>query len=289
MNPRTLGFVGLGRMGARMSGRLAAAGYAVIGYDAAGTTERLPSGAVAAASIADLAARADTVLLSLPDGPASIVVCTQIADTPERHVRMVIDLSTIGIVAARACAALLRQAGITYVDAPVSGGIAGAQSGSLAMMVGADPEVFELLKPVLAVIAKNRFRVGDAPGQGQAMKLLNNYVAATALAATSEAVVFGASFGLDLTQMIEVINVSSGQTSASTDKFPKSVIPGTYDYGFAGGLMTKDVRLYLENANTAGVPRHVATTVAELWRRFNEACPGADFTFIHKYLADGGS
>jgi 3-hydroxyisobutyrate dehydrogenase len=286
MNPRTIGFVGLGRMGARMSRRLVAAGYAVIGYDAAGTLERLPAGASAAGSIADLAARADIILLSLPDGTASVAVCAQIPNTPERQVQTVVDLSTIGITAAQACAALLRQAGINYVDAPVSGGIAGAESGSLALMVGSDPEVFELLQPVFAVIAKNRFRVGDAPGQGQAMKLLNNYVAATALAATSEAVVFGASYGLDLTQMIEVINVSSGQSSASTDKFPRSVIPGTYNYGFAGTLMTKDVRLYLENADAAGVPRHLATTVAELWHRFNETCPGADFTFIHKYLAD---
>ena len=157
------------------------------------------------------------------------------------------------------------------------------------MMVGAPAAVFEQLEPVLAVVASKRFRVGDEPGQGQAMKLLNNYASAAALAATCEAAVFGARLGLDLPTVVDVLNASSGRSAASQDKFPKSIVPGTYDFGFAGALMTKDVSLYLENATAAGVPHELAGSVAAIWQRFNAAHPDADFTALHKYLAEGGS
>jgi 3-hydroxyisobutyrate dehydrogenase len=284
----TVGFIGLGRMGGPMSGRLVAAGYRLVGFDAAGTRERLPRGAVAAASAEEVAAGADTVFLSLPNGDASRAVCRQLVDAPGRRAQTVVDLSTIGIRAARECAALLAPAHLTYVDAPVSGGVAGARSGSLAVMVGASTAVFDRVQPLLGVLARNCFRVGDTPGQGQAMKLLNNYLSATALAATSEAVVFGARLGLDLTQMIDVINVSSGRSTASSDKFPRSILPRTYDFGFAGVYMAKDVRLYLEEAEQAGGPHALAAVVVQVWQRFHEAHPEADFTYIHRYFEDGG-
>lgn len=285
----TLGVVGLGRMGGPMAGRLAAAGYAVLGYDLAGTAARLPEGADAASSVADLAARAEVILLSVPDGAASLDVCRQVVSRADRRVDVVVDLSTIGIAAARECAGLLGDAEIAYVDAPVSGGVAGARHGTLAMMVGAPARLFDALEPVLSILAAKRFRVGDAPGQGQAMKLLNNYAAAAALAATCEAAIYGARLGLDLTTIVDVLNASSGRSAASEDKFPRSIVPGSYDFGFAGALMTKDVGLYLESATAAGVPREVADAVTAIWRRFNAACPDADFTALHTYLADGGS
>ncbi|MBA2451278.1 MAG: NAD(P)-dependent oxidoreductase [Chloroflexi bacterium] len=283
---QVLGFVGLGRMGGPMAGRLAVAGHRVIGFDLAGAHGRLPEGAVAAASVEAVVGAAEIVFLSLPDGAASLAVCRQIADAPERRTRVVVDLSTIGIKAARECAALLAPIGLTYVDAPVSGGVAGARSGSLAMMVGVEAPIFEALEPLLVVLAANRFRVGDAPGQGQAMKLLNNFISAAAMAATSEAVVFGARMGLDLAKMIDVINVSSGRTTASTDKFPRSVIPRSYDFGFAGALMAKDAALYAENADAADVPHQLGASVARLWQEFHAARPDADFTAIHKYLEE---
>lgn len=282
-----LGFAGLGRMGGPMSARLVAAGHTLAGFDPAGTRERLPEGADIAESITDLARYANTILLSVPDGKVSQEVCREIAATDGRVTSVVIDLSTIGIAAARECAATLAKAGITYVDAPVSGGIAGAESGTLAMMVGAREDVFNGLKPMLDVLGKNCFRVGDEPGHGQAMKLLNNYASAAALAATCEATVFGEKLGLDLAGMVEVLNVSSGRSAASQDKFPKSIVPRTYDFGFAGALMTKDVTLYLENAAAAGVPHQLASAVAATWQRFNATHPDADFTYIHKFFEDG--
>jgi 3-hydroxyisobutyrate dehydrogenase len=283
-----VGVVGLGRMGAPMARRLVVAGYAVTGFDVAGTAVRLPDGAEGAGSVAELASRADIILLSVPDGDASRSVCAALAAAPRATCRVTtaIDLSTIGIDAARACATLLASAGIAYVDAPVSGGVAGAEQGTLAVMVGAPEELFARVEPVLAVLARNRFRVGDTPGQGQAMKLVNNYAAAAALAATCEATVLGARLGLDLATMVEVLNASSGRSSASEDKFPRSILPGTYDYGFAGALMTKDVALYLESATTAEVPRDLATAVTALWQRFLAAEPDADFTALHRYLLE---
>jgi 3-hydroxyisobutyrate dehydrogenase len=278
-----LGFVGLGRMGAPIAWRLAGAGYRVVGYDAAGRRGDLGELAFAASSAA-VAAEAEVVFLSLPDGAAVQAVCGQIVQAEGRRARVVADLSTIGIPAARACASLLDAAGMTYVDAPVSGGVAGARTGTLTMMVGADAASFAALRPLLELVARTCFHVGSVPGQGQAMKLLNNFVSATALAATSEAVVFGSRLGLDLSQMIDVLNVSSGRTTASSDKFPRSVIPGTYDFGFAGALMAKDVALYLEAAAADGAPRQVAERVAEIWNRFTAAHPDADFTYIHKHV-----
>lgn len=288
MNAQILGFVGLGRMGGPMAGRLVAAGYQLVGFDSAGTSERLPTGARNANSVRDLATRSNTVFLSVPDGAASQEVCGEIAEASNRQVRTVVDLSTIGITAARECARLLGVAGLDYIDAPVSGGVAGARSGSLTMMVGASASLFAEMEPLLAVVAKHCIRVGDAAGQGQAMKLLNNYASAAALAATCEATVFGAHLGLDLTRMVEVLNVSSGRSAASEDKFPRAMIPHTYDFGFAGALMTKDISLYLENATAAGVPHELATAIAAVWQRFNAAHPDADFTYIHKYFEDGG-
>ena len=287
MSTETLGFAGLGRMGGPMSARLVNAGYRLAGYDPAGTRERLPEGAVVSESVTDLARFAGSIFLSVPDGTASRAVCEEIAAADGRTTSVVVDLSTIGITAARECAAILESAGVTYVDAPVSGGIAGAESGSLAMMVGAPEHVFTEIEPILRVLAKNCFRVGDEPGQGQAMKLLNNYASAAALAATCEAVVFGEKLGLDLAGMVDVLNVSSGRSAASQDKFPKSIVPRSYDFGFAGALMTKDVSLYLESASETGVPHNVADAVAATWQRFNTAHPNADFTYIHKFFEDG--
>ncbi|MDP9310988.1 MAG: NAD(P)-dependent oxidoreductase [Chloroflexota bacterium] len=286
MTKETVGFIGLGHMGGPMAGRLADAGYPLIAFDAAGTQERLPAGATAGASVEDVAARADTILLSLPNGSVSKTVCGQIARAANRRVQAVVDLSTIGSPAARDCARMLGEVGAAYVDAPVSGGVGGARAGTLALMVAAEPSVFERMKPLLSTIGKHLFHMGNEPGQGQTMKLLNNFLAATALAATSEALIFGAANGLDLAQMIEVLNASSGRNTATADKFPKSVVTGTYDYGFAAALMAKDVSLYLESVEATGVAHEIGATVAELWRRFSEACPGQDFTYIHKYLSE---
>ena len=281
-----LGVVGLGNMGGPMSRRLVGAGWQVIGYDAAGTAARLPSGARAAGSVAEIAQAAPVVLLSLPDGDAVIAVAGDIAGAGGRRAVVVVDTSTIGIDAARTAAAALDAAGIAYVDAPVSGGVAGARAGTLAMMIAAEAATVERLQPMLAAIAGNRFHVGATVGQGQAMKLLNNFLSGTAMAATAEAMSFGLDHGLDMKTMLEVLNASSGQNTATSDKYPRRVLTGTYDAGFATRLIAKDVALYERCVAASGARSTVGATVCEQWRRADAALPGSDFTRIYDYVRD---
>jgi 3-hydroxyisobutyrate dehydrogenase len=289
MSSTTIGVIGLGRMGGPIAARLAREGHDVVGFDAAGSEERSGQGVRVASSVADVAGRCRVVALSLPDGAASEGVITELVQPGDRAVTTVIDLSTIGMSASKRCAAILAAAKIDYVDAPVSGGVAGASTGQMAMMAAASPTVLRQVEPLLSEIAKNLYVVGEEPGHGQAMKLLNNFVSANALAATFEAVVFGSRVGLDMQQMVDVLNASSGRTTASSDKLPRAVLPGTYDFGFAAEAMRKDVRLYLEGATRQGAPHEVAKTVDALWQRFVDAYPGTDFTYLHRYLEEGGS
>src|SRR6266850_2028782 len=157
----------------------------------------------------------------------------------------------------------LKAKGIVAVDATVSGGLAGAEKGTLAVMVSGPDEVVPRLRPALEVLGKI-FVVGREPGQGQTMKLLNNLLSATALAISSEAVVMGVNAGLDPQQILDVINSGTGRNSATADKFPRFVLPRTFNAGFAIGLFNKDIRLCLEEADALGVPMIVGTAVRQL-------------------------
>ena len=282
----TLGFVGLGNMGQPMARNLAAAGWRIVGFDAAGTEPRLPPGATAAMSVAAIAAMAEVVVLSLPDGKAVNAVVAEIAAAGERRVAAVIDTSTIGAEAAQTAAATLVPAGVVYVDAPVSGGVSGAKAGSLAMMVATDSLTFARHQPMLGLIAKNCFYIGDVVGQGQAMKLLNNFLSGTAMAATAEAISFGMDQGLEMKTMLEVLNASSGQNTATSDKYPKRVLTGTYDAGFATKLIAKDVKLYEECVADSGAASVIGSVVCAQLQRADAALPDSDFTRIYDYVRD---
>ena len=284
MSAARLGFIGLGNMGGPMAANLAAAGIALSVYDQAGTADRAPAGADCVESAAEVAAATGTVLLSLPDGDVSRSVAREIAGAPGRTASVVIDFSTIGLDASRDVHALLAEAGIAYIDAPVSGGTRGAKNGTLTVIWGGPADIMAANRAALDAVAGNVFHVGDHPGQGQAMKLLNNYLSAVAMAATSEAIAFGLSQELDFATMLEVINVSTGRNEASADKFPSRILSGTYDAGFHMALMTKDVVLYLESARQTGSPVAVGEPVVALWRQADAAMPGADFTRIFDFV-----
>jgi 3-hydroxyisobutyrate dehydrogenase-like beta-hydroxyacid dehydrogenase len=173
---------------------------------------------------------------------------------------------------------LLAKRNIVQIDSPVSGGVAGAEKGTLAVMVSGPRADFDVLKPALDVIGKVFF-IGEKPGSAQTMKLANNFLSATAIVATSEAVVMGVKAGLDPAVMVDVFNAGSGINSASRDKFPKSVLPRTFDFGFATGLMVKDVRLCLEEAKSLGLSLEVAEAVGKLWEVvIREMGAESDFT-----------
>ncbi|MGB0571295.1 MAG: NAD(P)-dependent oxidoreductase [Alphaproteobacteria bacterium] len=280
------GFIGLGNMGAPMCVNLCAAGLVPTVFDAAGTAERAPDGAMVADSVAAVA-RQDTVFLSLPDGKIVASVCDEILNAPDRRVSTVVDFSTTGPQAAVEIGAALAAGGITFVDAPVSGGKAGAIAGTVTVIASGPDDVVAALAGPFDAVGGNTFHVGQTPGQGQAVKLLNNFLSATAMAATSEAVQFGLGHGVAMETILDVVNVSTGRNTASADKFPNRVATERFDAGFAMALMTKDVALYFDEVSKSGTADTVGATMTGLWNAANAVMPGADFTEIYKYLRDG--
>lgn len=281
----TIGWIGVGSIGHRMAGHVAKAGHPLVVADA-GSTARAPEGSKIAKSNAEVAASAETLILSLPDGKISVAVAKEIAAAPGRKAKTVIDTSTIGIAAAEEAAAILSAAGVTFIDAPVSGGIAGADKATLSVMMACSAEAYEKFKPLMAHMGKP-FHIGPRPGQGQAVKLLNNYLSGVAQAASCEAIAFGVKQGIPMAKILEVVNVSTGRNTATDDKFPRRIINEAYDAGFTAALQAKDIRLYLENARKSGTPDQVATTVLDVWAKFEKDWPGADITHMYPYTRDG--
>lgn len=276
-----IGFIGLGKMGFPMARRLVEAGHKLVVHDQRSeAVERLVAlGARAAKSPVEIADQVETVLASLPSLQASLEVATGKGGVIEgKRVKRFIDLSTIGSGMAVRIHDLLAKRNVVQIDSPVSGGVGGAEKGTLAVMVSGPRADFDVVKPALDVIGKVFF-IGEKPGSAQTMKLANNMLSATAIVATSEAVVMGVKSGLDPKVMIDVINAGSGLNTASRDKFPKSVLPRTFDFGFATGLMVKDVRLCLEEAKSLGMSMEVAEAVGRLWEVvIREMGAESDFT-----------
>ena len=276
-----IGFIGLGKMGFPMARRLVEAGHQLIVFDQRkeAVDGLVALGAQAATSPKDAADRAENVFASLPSLQASLDVATGKDGVIEgKRVKRFVDLSTIGSQMAVRIHGLLAKRNIVQIDSPVSGGVAGAEKGTLAVMVSGPRADFDVLKPALDVIGKVFF-IGEKPGSAQTMKLANNFLSATAIVATSEAVVMGVKAGLDPAVMVDVFNAGSGINSASRDKFPKSVLPRTFDFGFATGLMVKDVRLCLEEAKSLGMSMEVAEAVGRLWEVvIREMGAESDFT-----------
>jgi 3-hydroxyisobutyrate dehydrogenase-like beta-hydroxyacid dehydrogenase len=280
----TVGVVGLGNMGSALAANLVGAGFDVVGHDAAGP-ERAPAGVSHMASVADVARATDVVVLSLPDGAASDAVAAELLTVADRATTHVVDTSTVGVAAARALAARLADAGVAYVDAPVSGGVAGARARTLAVMYSATDDACAHVEPVLEGLSDRRHRVGDQPGLAQAMKLANNFLSATALVATSEAIAFGVGAGLEMSTMLEVLNSSSGRSAATEDKFTNHVLTGRYASGFTSSLMAKDVQLYLRAVSEQQGPATVGAVTTAVWDEFAAHEPGADFTRIYPFVA----
>lgn len=280
---RRIGFVGLGNMGSALAENLVQAGFDVRGYDAAGP-DRVPVGVTPIRDLSELVRDARVVVLSLPDGSVSESVARAIVAVEGRIVTHVIDTTTAGIRASRVVDSLLAERRIAYVDAPVSGGVAGARARTLMMMVaGADAACREV-EPVLSGLSDRWKRVGDRAGMAQAMKLANNFLSATALAATSEAILFGRSVGLDMGTMLEVLRASSGQNTATNDKFPNHVLTGRYASGFSNSLMSKDMQLYLRSVLDQRGPSKMGEVTASIWGHFAAEEPGVDFTRIFPFI-----
>jgi len=282
-----IGFIGLGNMGQPMARRLIAAGHKLIVFDTRNdaVAPLVALGAQLASSPADVADRVETVMASLPSLQISEKVALGEGGVIQgKRIKRFIDLSTTGATVAAKIAAVLAKKNIVQIDCPVSGGVGGATKGTLAVMVSGPKAEIDLVKDVLAVFGKV-FVIGEKPGMAQTMKLANNFLSATAMAATSEAVAMGVKAGLDPSVMIDVINAGSGRTTASDGKFPQAILPRTFNYGFATALMLKDVRLCVEQAKSLDVPNSVMSAVLDQWETTNKEFGGdSDFTAIVKMV-----
>ena len=282
-----IGFIGLGNMGAPMARRLIDAGHRLVVYDTRNdaVAPLVALGAQAASSPQDVADRVETVMASLPSLQVSEKVALGEGGVIHgKRVKRLIDLSTTGSRTAIKIAEALAKKAIVQIDCPVSGGVGGAAKGTLAVMVSGPAAEIDGLKDVLAVFGKV-FVIGEKPGMAQTMKLANNFLSAAAMAATAEAVAMGVKAGLDAAVMIDVINAGSGRSRASDQKFPQSILPRSFDYGFATALMLKDVRLCFDEAAGLGVPHAVMGTTLEQWEATNAEYGGdSDFTSIVKMV-----
>ena len=286
---QTLGFVGVGRMGGPMAARLLDAGHSLCVFDtnAEVVNPLVARGAAMAASAEEVASKAEVVFMSLPTPP--IVQSVSLGEQGVlrgSRVKTLIDLSTTGPSVAGVVARAAGERAVAWVDSPVSGGVAGAKAGTLAVMVSCAKPTFGEIDPLLKTFGKT-FYVGDKPGLAQIAKLANNLLAAAALVVSSEAVAMGVKAGLDARVLIDIINAGSGRNSATQDKFPRSILPGTFDFGFATGLSYKDVRLCVDEAEALGVPMVAGAAVRQMLA-ITQAKFGADsdFTSIAKVLEE---
>jgi 3-hydroxyisobutyrate dehydrogenase-like beta-hydroxyacid dehydrogenase len=276
-----IGFIGLGKMGFPMARRLIEAKHQLTVFDTRKEVvdQLVKLGAQATSSPKDVADRTETVMASLPSLQASLDVATGKDGVIEGNkVKRFVDLSTVGSQMAVKIHDILARKNIVQIDSPVSGGVGGAEKGTLAVMVSGPQADYAVIRPAIEVIG-TPFFIGTKPGSGQTMKLANNFLSATAMVATSEAVVMGVKSGLDPRVMIDVINAGSGMNTASRDKFPRAVLPRSFDFGFATGLMVKDVRLAVDEMRSLGLSMEVAEAVGRLWETvIKEMGPDSDFT-----------
>ncbi len=288
-----IGFIGLGNMGAPMAANLVKSGDSVVGFDvvAAARQESAQSGIEIAPNPKACVEKADVIVTMLPAGEHVRSVWSEILPSAKRGA-LFIDCSTIDVTSARAAHALAAQHGVAALDAPVSGGVAGAKAATLTFMVGGSAEAFARGKPVLERMGKRVVHCGDA-GNGQAAKICNNMILGASMIAVSEAFVLGEKLGLSHQALFDVASASSGQCWSLTSYCP---VPGPvpaspansgYKPGFAAALMLKDLKLAREAADAVHVKTAIGAHAAEIYERFAQAGhSGTDFSGIINFVRE---
>jgi 3-hydroxyisobutyrate dehydrogenase len=261
------GFIGLGNMGFPMATNLVKAGHEVhvVDMNPAVIERAKQVGMHPRASLRELGDMVEIIFLSLPKGDnVHAVASLSHGLVVSKKAKVVIDFSTIGPAAAVKASEIFAQGNIVYLDSPVSGGTLGAARATLAIMTSCARSEYDKVVDILKVLGKP-FHVGDEPGMAQTMKLANNMLSAGALALTSEVFAMGVKNGLDPKVMLDVINVGSGQNTATSDKFPRAVLPRTFDIGFAAVLAHKDLKLCVDEGESLGIPMVIGSAVKELY------------------------
>jgi len=284
----TVGFIGLGQMGSRMAARLVGSDHAlsVFDLDRSAVDKLTASGAISQTSPKVIGDTCEIVLCSLPR-PEVVeqVLLGEGGLSDGRAVKIIVDLSTTGSTVSERVGAALAAKGIALVDAPVSGGVGAAESGSLTLMIAGAPEARSQVAPVLARLGTNLFVIGDEPGLGQKMKLINNMLCAANAVTTFEALVAGVKGGLDAETMLDVINVSSGRSFISTDKVPQCVLPRTFPPRFATELLLKDMKLGVDEALANEAPLWMMTSALQfISEAITETDPAADYASLIRYF-----
>jgi 3-hydroxyisobutyrate dehydrogenase len=285
MEIRRIGFIGIGRMGWPMARRLREAGFDVAVQDAVpGRAESFARshGGVAAADAAAAVEGADAVVTMLPTSRDVAAVATAIGPAL-RPGAIVIEMSSGEPSATRAIAQELAAKGVALVDAPVSGGVARAETGELAIMTGGDPAVLDRVAPALRAMGGSITRCGDV-GAGQAMKALNNLVSAAGFLVSVEALLIGSRFGLDPAVMVEVLNASTGMNNSTQKKLKQFVLSRGFDSGFGLDLMVKDLTIALQVGRETATPAPLAAQTRELWAAAAGLLgPGQDHTAAARF------
>ena len=287
---KIFGFIGLGNMGFHMAKHLINAGYELVLYDINEEILKQFSGPNIQTAInpADVADKADIVFVSLPTPKVVEQVAIGKNGIVEgERVKVYIDLSTSGQEVSTIVGEVLISKGIEVLDSPVSGGVPGAQKGTLAIMVAGKLSLFDEYYDVLNHLGKKILHVGDQVGQAQVMKVINNVLSSAALAITSEAVVLGVKAGLDPDTMIDVFNVSTGRNSATETKFKQSITNRRFDYGFSTDLVYKDMKLCMDMAENMGMPMFLGQHITHFWRYvLSQSERGSDSTTIIKFFEE---
>ncbi|WP_370639380.1 3-hydroxyisobutyrate dehydrogenase [Cognatishimia sp. F0-27] len=275
-----IAFIGLGNMGAPMAANLAAAGHDVTGFDTAGTSA---DGVTMAASAKEAVKDADVVITMLPNGGILRAVADDIIPAMAAGA-VLLDCSTVDVASARAVADQAAQAGLGALDAPVSGGIGGAQAGTLTFMVGGSPDAFEKARPLFDIMGQKAVHCGPS-GNGQAAKICNNMILGATMIVTCEAFSLADKLGLSREAMFDVVSTSSGYSWSMNAYCPAPGVGPTspadngYTPGFAADLMLKDLRLAQQAAESVDADTPIGEAATELYRRFVEEEDGAGRDF----------
>jgi 3-hydroxyisobutyrate dehydrogenase-like beta-hydroxyacid dehydrogenase len=280
----TIAFIGCGAMGAPIAERLIDAGHAVRVFDprAEAMAPLVARGATAAGSARDAATGAETAFACLPSPEVSRAAAYgENGVAGVKGLRTYVEMSTIGSKTIKAIATELARHNIAVLDSPVSGGPRGARAGTLATMVAGDRTTFDRVKPLFDAIAHNVFYIGPEPGLAQVTKLANNMISAAGMVASFEAAALAVKAGVDARTFIDTINASTGRNTATSDKFPASILTRSFDYGGKLGIMYKDVHLCLEEARELKVPMWLGSNVVQMWfHAMTEGRGEDDFTTL---------
>jgi 3-hydroxyisobutyrate dehydrogenase len=288
--PYTVGFIGIGKMGFPMASMIATHGYPLLAYDISEEALRglcSRTAAKAAASLAEIGGACTVVVLMLPDSNVVTRVLFGDDNALATHLArgsVVIDMSSSDPSVTREIGPRLKQLGVDFMDAPVSGGVRRAVDGSLAIMAGGESAVIARVKPLLLTMGKSIIETG-ALGSGHAMKALNNYVSAAGLLAACEALKVGLDFGIDPEKIVAVFNASTGKNNSTENKLLQYIVSSSYNSGFSLGLMRKDIAIAADLAERLGAKTLLGDTLLKSWKDAETALGGAaDHTEIFRML-----